>query len=78
MFIPAAALSSLGCGDSAVISSLHLHGEMKLRLTALGFLPGTRITCLRRKKGSLAAYAVRGGVIALRLSDAALILVRKA
>ena len=44
---------------------------LTLALRELGFIAGTRITCLHRvSDGASAAYLVRGTVIALRRNDA--------
>ncbi len=77
MFVPAMPLSSLCCGETAVVSSLHLPKEIRAHLLSIGLIPGTMIRCLRKKKNSLAAFEIRGAVVAIRLKDAALILVRK-
>lgn len=72
-----APLSQIAEGGKAVIFSFHLNAPMKDRLYSLGMIPGTAIKCLYKRKGGLAAYSVRGAVIALRLSDAEHILVKK-
>lgn len=77
MFIPAVPLSSLECGETAAVASLHLSPAIRSRLMAAGLIPGTMVRCLRKKKDSLAAYEIRSAVIAIRLQDAAFILVRK-
>jgi len=46
------------------------------RLFDLGFEPEEAVTCvLRKRKGHIAAYLVRGAVIALREEDSRMILV---
>ncbi|MBQ8515131.1 MAG: ferrous iron transport protein A [Ruminococcus sp.] len=77
MYVPAGPLSSLRCGETAVVSSLHLQGAIRSRLLSIGLVPGTEVRCLLKKKNSLAAYEIRGAVAALRMQDAALILVKK-
>ncbi|MBQ8688654.1 MAG: ferrous iron transport protein A [Ruminococcus sp.] len=77
MYVPAVPLSSLGCGEEGVVSSLHLTGELRARLMAAGLVPGTAVRCLRKKKNSLGAFEIRSAVIAVRLQDAALVLVRR-
>ena len=63
-------LSSINTGGSAKI--LALAG----RLSDLGFEPEEAVTCvLRKRKGNIAAYLVRGAVIALREEDSRMILV---
>lgn len=77
MHRPSAPLSHISEGETAVIFSFHLSESMRDRLYSLGMIPGTVIKCLYKRKGGLAAYSVRGAVIALRLSDADFILVRE-
>ena len=74
---PSVPMTLLNEGEKAVISSYHLPDGLRRRLMSMGMIPGTRIECIRKKKGSLMAIKARGAVIALRLSDAACILVRK-
>ena len=74
---PSVPMTLLNEGEKAVISSYHLPDSLKQRLMSMGMIPETRIECIRRKKGSLIAVKARGAVVALRLSDAACILVRK-
>lgn len=70
-----ASLSKTAEGERAVIISFHLNEDMRERLYSLGMIPGTVVKCLYRREGGLAAYSVRGTVIAIRLSDADRILV---
>ncbi|MDO4864330.1 MAG: FeoA family protein [Ruminococcus sp.] len=64
-------LSSLREGDTCTVRRLENHGNMRQRLGELGFVGGTRVTCLQRSFiGDPAAYFVKGAVIALRNSDA--------
>ena len=45
-------------------------------MCTLGFEPEEAVTCvLRKRKGNIAAYLVRGAVIALREEDSRMILV---
>ncbi len=74
---PSVPMTLLNEGEKAVISSYHLPDGLKCRLISMGMIPETRIECIRRKKGSLIAIKARGAVVALRLADAACILVRK-
>lgn len=67
-------LDHLRPGETAAVRELRHGEEMARRLTQLGFVPGTRVTCVARAPwGDPAAYLVRGTVIALRGSDAALV-----
>ena len=64
-------LSSLGIGDSALISQLTCTGEIKRRMMDLGIVPGTKISVLHRSPcGDPEAYSVLGAVIAIRACDA--------
>ena len=67
-------LSSINTGGSAKI--LALANPPLMRLSDLGFEPEEAVTCvLRKRKGNIAAYLVRGAVIALREEDSRMILV---
>lgn len=69
-------LSSLQEGDSGTIISLDNCGELKRRLMDLGFIEGTRVSCLQSSpSGNPIAYMVRGTVIALRRDDSARIII---
>lgn len=62
-------LDKLTEGASARIISLHSTGTIRSRLQDIGLIPGTRVTCVQIGTG-LAAYRIRGAVIALRNQDA--------
>lgn len=63
-------LSSLSEGQRAMITRIHVSDALKERLTALGFLEGTKICCLGAgPSGDPVAYEVRRTVIALRRAD---------
>lgn len=65
-------LSALGVGQSARVCRVRPGTAMQRRFLDIGFIPGTRVTCVGKSPaGDPAAYAVRGAVIALRKSDAA-------
>ena len=69
-------LSSINTGGSAKILALANPPLMAGRLYDLGFEPEEAVTCvLRKRKGNIAAYLVRGAVIALREEDSRMILV---
>ena len=56
------------------LSSINTGGSAKI--LALAFEPEEAVTCvLRKRKGNIAAYLVRGAVIALREEDSRMILV---
>ena len=65
-------LTDISLGTECRISALGVEGLMRRRLMDLGFVPGTKVACLRRSPaGDPTAYLVRGTVIALRKEDAA-------
>ncbi|MEM5769480.1 MAG: FeoA family protein [Bacillota bacterium] len=65
-------LSDISLGAACRISAIGTEGLMRRRLMDLGFVPGTKVECLRRSPaGDPTAYLVRGTVIALRKEDAA-------
>lgn len=64
-------LSALAPGQSAYISQVNAHAGMARRLTELGLLPGTHVSCeLVSPAGDPSAYRIRGALIALRAQDA--------
>lgn len=66
-------------GESAIVLSLKATGGMRRRLLDIGLIKDTRVTCVGRSPfGDPRAYLIRGAVIALRLEDCALILVKNA
>jgi ferrous iron transport protein A len=63
-------LSEVPVGTECRISALTAEGLMRRRLLDLGFVPGTKVECLRRSPaGDPTAYFIRGTVIALRKED---------
>ena len=73
MVIP---LSHVPVGEHAVVVHIACGGDMEARLHDLGFLPGSQISCvLRKKKKGMGAFLVRNAVIALRHSTCNEILV---
>lgn len=77
MRMPCEPLCAVPSGERAVLSSFHLQDALRDRLYSLGMIPGTEVCCLHKRNGGLAAYMVRGAVIAIRLSDARFILVKR-
>ena len=68
-------LGRLRPGESAMVSELLAQGAMHARLLDLGFTCGSRVCCLFPSAlGDPRAYEVRGTVIALRQTDAELVL----
>ncbi len=68
-------LCDLRKGDSLVIKEIKTEEKLRQRLLDLGFIPGTKVKCVRISPfGDPKAFLVRGTVIALRNSDSAKIL----
>lgn len=65
-------LASLQEGESGSVLSIHARPDITRRLSDLGLVPGTRVTCVIQgtSKGPC-AYLIRGALIALRRVDAA-------
>ena len=64
-------LSALPLGGSAFVTHIYAAPDMKCRLTDLGLVPGTKVTCIARSPaGDPRAYLIRGTLIALRKADA--------
>ena len=64
-------LSALAEGESAYVTEVSAGPAMDRRLTDLGLVRGTRVTCvLRSPAGDPCAYLIRGALIALRRADA--------
>lgn len=67
-------LAQLRPGERAEVRALGCRNEMTQRLMQLGFIPGTQVICVGSGPwGDPRAYLVRGAVIALRGTDAALV-----
>ena len=65
-------LSALKEGESCIIEGHGATDIMAKPLKELGFIRGTRVTCLLKSfAGDPTAYLVKGAVIALRREDAA-------
>lgn len=66
-------LSLMPAGTQGVIESIE-KSRISKRLLALGFIPGTTVSCLfSAPSGNPKAYFIRGTVIALRNCDASTI-----
>lgn len=64
-------LADLRPGGHAAVSSLRLGGAMRRRLLDIGLTGGTPVECVSRSPGGgMAAYRIRGAVIAIRDADA--------
>ena len=71
-------LCGLKCGESAVITAIDYAGRDLRRMHRLGITEGARITAAFRGFGKhLAAYYIKGVIIALRRSDSERIICEK-
>lgn len=69
-------LDSLCENQRCRINKLLCDGMMRSRLSDLGLICGTEVVCLRKSlSGGIAAFLIRGTVIALRDSDSSKIIV---
>ena len=75
MLIP---LCDIKPGQSARICHLANDSLMAKRLNDLGFEPDALVSCVLKRKNSIAAYLVRNAVIALRDEYSRFILAEKA
>ncbi len=67
----ALSLAQLPAGSSARVTSVEAPGALGHRLADLGFLPGTRVACLRSAPlGDPHLYELRGVQLCLRREDA--------
>ena len=70
-------LADLREGDTAVIESIDLPGELSHRLMELGFLPGSPVTAARSAPGGdPRVFRIDGTEIALRKETAARLIVK--
>ena len=68
-------LSDMKKGECFYITRLLTKGELRQRLLDLGFVPGTKIECVRISPfGDPKAFFIRGSMIALRKEDSEAIL----
>ncbi len=66
-----ATLSTLREGECGYVTEISAQPAMKRRLTDLGLVRGTRVTCVvKSPAGDPCAYLIRGALIALRRGDA--------
>lgn len=69
-------LNMLREGEHGRVTSLMLDGKMRSRLSDLGLIEGTRVSCLQRSSsGDPIAYLIRGAVIALRNDDSSRVMI---
>lgn len=74
---PLLPLDTLNIGDFGIVCILPENTELRRRLTALGLIPGTKITAVNvSPAGDPKAYFFRGSLIALRHNDAKNILIK--
>ena len=71
-------LTHLAPGESAIVESLDIQGDMRRRFLDLGLIEQTTIECIGRSPvGDPTAYLIRGTVIAIRAKDSEGILICK-
>lgn len=64
-------LAALREGENGIVTALRMEGAFRKRMQDIGLIDGTSVRCLHRNSsGSIAAYHIRGAVIALRRQDA--------
>ena len=72
-------LCGLPVGTAGIIEAVRAEGELRRRLTELGYFPGEKVKkVLVSPLGDPSAYLVRGTVTAIRSRDAGSILIREA
>ncbi|MBQ1659017.1 MAG: ferrous iron transport protein A [Clostridia bacterium] len=70
-------LDTLKTGESGIVCTLPEEPFLRIRLSSLGLIPGTKITMINVSPfGDPKAYFFRGAFIALRHKDAVNILIR--
>jgi ferrous iron transport protein A len=71
-------LANLCVGERVNILELKCEGAYRRRLLDLGLIPGTEVGAIMISPlGSPMAYEIRGSIIALRIEDAAKIIVKQ-
>ena len=69
-------LTDLNEGERAQVTALLNQSNIKRRLQDLGLVEGTKVSCVQKSAhGEIAAYGIRGAIIALRSEDAVGVLV---
>ncbi|MCR5718415.1 MAG: ferrous iron transport protein A [Oscillospiraceae bacterium] len=63
-------LADVRKGETVQVVSLRVQGALRCRLPDVGLISGALVTCVHSGNG-IAAYRIRGAVIALRDTDAA-------
>lgn len=65
-------ICDLKIGQRARVGMLTAEGAIRRRLQDIGLIEGTAVECvLKASGGEIAAYLIRGALIALRREDAA-------
>ena len=63
-------LNKIKPGEKAVVKKLNTCGNMRRRFLDIGLVENTELECVGRSpSGDLAAYLIRGAVIAIRAED---------
>lgn len=66
-----ATLDVLGTGHTAKVKKVENEGTIRRRLLDIGLTPGTMVkSILKSPSGDMAAYLIRGALIAIREEDA--------
>ena len=69
-------LKNLNAGDVAKVLKITASGSDRQRFYDMGIIPSTEAECvLRHKRGEIAAYKIRGAIIALRFEDSEKIII---
>lgn len=69
-------LCELSEKEKGVVTDIFTRGDMRRRFMDMGLIKGTKISCLI-KKADIAAYLVRGTLIAIRNDDVKEIFIEK-
>lgn len=64
-----ATLFDLNEGEISTVRRINASGSIRQRLLDLGLIEGTTVECVLRSRGDIAAYLIRGALIALRSED---------
>lgn len=67
-------LAGLPEGTSGRVTALRMEGTFRKRMQDIGLITGTAVQCIHKTSG-IAAYRIRGAVIALRRQDAEKIMI---
>ena len=62
-------LAGITAGETARVREICCQGILRSRLLDIGLIPGTPVVCVQQGAG-IAAYRIRGAVVALRDRDA--------